>query len=157
MNISPDGTTVTFKTAPKELFLAEKSGAKPNLLCLMDFDEWHLLKKHNPTKIIIQYQQELFIRTLTNIHLEGEMLNTWIVTFSWTHDQLDKKDETPAEMCQAVEEPSIDERFAAITVSNGTLALLQSIAHGRTMNMVIKELYEEYMCTRAKERGSRHD
>jgi hypothetical protein len=91
MNIRYDGVTVRFITEQQELFLTEKSGAKPNLLCLMDFDEWTLLKKHNPTKIIIQHQQEIFLRTLTNIHLEGEMLNTWVVTFSWTHDQLDKK------------------------------------------------------------------
>jgi predicted transcriptional regulator YdeE len=52
---------------------------------------------------------------------------------------------------------SIDERFAAITISNSTLALLQSIAHGRTMNRVIKELYEAFIFNLAKERGEIHD
>jgi hypothetical protein len=56
-----------------------------------------------------------------------------------------------------IEEPSIDERFAAITISNGTLSLLQSIAHGRTMNIVIKELYEAYIEKKSAERGPHHD
>jgi hypothetical protein len=161
MNISPDGTTVTFKTAPKELFLAEKSGAKSNTVRILDIEEYELLLAHTPIKIIIQYQQEIFLRTLTNLHF-AKLFGKVIVIFSWTNEEHSVSFEHgdlsvgPQEE-EEEEEPSIDERFAAITISNGTLALLQSIAHGRTMNMVIKELYEEYMCTRAKEWGPRHD
>jgi hypothetical protein len=269
MNISHDGATVRFKTESEEVFLAEKSGAKSNIVRIIDNDEYEMLNTHTPKKIIIQYQEEIFLRTLTNLHF-AKLFGKVIVIFSWAHERStdhphsikvstdhelthtvtfnenkpDPKDKlspvllprsvildlnrhrrgrshaefisdllgahitsqeqtTPSielaktrrcpdcggdlmntrpgefakcSICRTLfcldpgvetapakeevmssEETSIDERFAAITISNGTLALLQSIAHGRTMNMVIKELYEENMCTRAKERGPLHD
>jgi hypothetical protein len=187
MYISPDGVTVRFKTEPEELFLAEKSGAKPNLLCLMDFDEWSILKKHNPTKIIIQHQQEIFLRTLTNIHLEGEMLNMWVVTFSWTHPKQHPEschvhvitepdpysplshsmslDLTPppvqgphsAPAETVPEEPSIDKKFHAITISTQTLAILQDLAHGQSLDSAIRALHESYLNRKTSTWRPRHD
>jgi hypothetical protein len=146
MNITPDGETVRFKTGPESLFEAEKSGAKPNTVRILDAYEADLIRRNPPTKIIIHDQQESFTRTLSHIHLNYNVLGKVIAIFSWTNEN--KEDDTPAETCQVIEKPSIDERFAAITISNGTLALLQGIAHGRTMNMVIKELYEAYTGSR---------
>lgn len=240
MNISPDGRTVRFKTEPKELFEVEKSGAKPNTVRIIDTYEADRIQHKPPKKIIIQHQQEIFLRTLTDIHLNYDVLGKVIAIFSWTNekhyrttlnedsdpkahtmslddlspillpkglihdlgrhrrnrshaefisDLLDKhimsspltteKPSTlgphsvpiepgdhnirpeeampPAETILLSEDPSIDKSFVAITVSKGTLGLLQSIAHGRSMNSVIKELYEVYMCTRFKEENSPHD
>lgn len=177
MNISPDGLTVRFETESEELFELEKSGAKSNVLHVMDFDEWRHIKKHNPTKIIIQYQQEFFHRTLTNIHLAGEMLNTWVVIFSWMQERSTDhyhsiKVSTDHELTHTVtfnentlpgphsvpfeqgdhsvglqqeEEPSIDEKFHAITVSTQTLAILQDLAHGQSMDSAIRVLHESYL------------
>lgn len=207
MNISHDGTTVSFKTEPEEVFLAEKSGAKSNTVRIVDNDEYERLNMHTPKKIIIRYKQELFLRTLTNLYF-AKLFGNVLVIFSWEHPKkhphsdhvhvttepdlhsplshsmrlddepysaslpgphsvpfeqgahsvgLQQEVETPAEMCETVEEPSIDTRFAEITISNGTLALLQSLAHGRTMNRVIKELYKRYMCAEAKEKVALHD
>jgi hypothetical protein len=225
MNISHDGVTVRFKTEPEELFLAEKSGTKPNTVRIIDTDEYEMLNAHTPKKIIIQYQEEIFLRTLTNLHF-AKLFGKVIVIFSWTHEKHQPAhihsmpyepgnykpcaeevdpDENPsmkqtlspeeqgshryeqtikistslrkkldsyryAKMYDtfisellanyihtADKQQSIDDTFAAITISKGTLALIQSIAHGRTMNKVIQELYERYRFQRAEERGPLHD
>jgi hypothetical protein len=151
MNISPDGVTVRLETEPEELFLAEKSGVKPNTVRIIDNDEYEMLNAHTPKKIIIQCQEEIFLRTLTNLHF-AKLFDKAIVIFSWTHET-----PHPAHIHSVSYEPSIDERFVAITISKGVLSLIQSIAHGRTMNMVIQELYERYMFQKAEERGPLHD
>lgn len=87
MNISYDGTTVSFKTEPEELFLAEKSGAKSNTVRILDKDEYRQLRKADPKKIIIQYQQEIFLRTLTNLHVTDDVFGKVIVVFSWTNEE----------------------------------------------------------------------
>lgn len=92
MKISHDGTTVSFKTKPEELFQLEKSGAKSNTVRILDYDEYQQLKKSNPKKIIIQYQQEIFLRTITNIYVTEDVLGKVIVVFSWTNKS--KKKET---------------------------------------------------------------
>lgn len=92
MKISHDGTTVSFKTEPEELFQLEKSGAKSNTVRILDYDEYQQLKKSNPKKIIIQYQQEIFFRTITNIYVTEDVLGKVIVVFSWTNKS--KKKET---------------------------------------------------------------
>jgi hypothetical protein len=162
MNISPDGVTVHFKTEPEELFLAEKSGAKSNTVRILDLDDWKRINSSPPKKIIIQNQQEVILRTLTHICRAGVLLGKVIVIFSWTHEK--QHHSTPeqdpykiAHIHSMPYEPSIDERFVAITISKGTLSLIQSIAHGRTMNKVIQELYERYMFPISEERGPLHD
>jgi hypothetical protein len=87
MNISPDGVSVRFKTEPKELFEAEKLGTKPNTVRILDIDEYHQLRKRNPKKIIIQYQQEIFLRTITNIHATKNVFGKVIVVISWTNEK----------------------------------------------------------------------
>lgn len=138
MKISNDGKRVSFKTEPEELFLAEKSGAKSNTVRILDLEEWRLLKRYDPKKIIIQYQQEIFLRTLTNIHFGGMILGKVIAIFSW------RLQPTPSET---------DDAFTAVTISRNLLGLLQSIAHGRSMNMVIRELYEASQYKRYEEEG----
>ena len=87
MNISPDGMTVRFKTEPEELFQLEQSGAKSNTVRILDYSEYQQLKKNNPKKIIIQYQQEIFLRTITNIYVTEDVLGKVIVIFSWTNEK----------------------------------------------------------------------
>ena len=87
MNISPDGMTVRFKTEPEELFQLEQSGVKSNTVRILDYSEYQQLKKNNPKKIIIQYQQEIFLRTITNIYVTEDVLGKVIVIFSWTNEK----------------------------------------------------------------------
>jgi hypothetical protein len=161
MNISHDGVTVRFKTEPEELFLAEKSGAKSNTVRIIDNDEYEMLNARTPKKIIIQYQEEIFLRTLTNLHF-AKLFGKVIVIFSWAnekhhHSMPEQDPDQEAHIHSMPYEPSIDERFVAITISKGMHSLIQSIAHGRTMNMVIQELYERYMFQISEERGPLHD
>lgn len=230
MNISPDGVTVRFDIESEELFEAEKSGAKSNIVQILDEYELKQLEECAPKKIIIQHQQEIFLRTLTHIHVTTNFFGKHIVVFSWTNErhhhkiphnielntkahtmsldelspillpkvliqdlgrhrgnrshaefisdllddhkmyfypitgqlpsapgphsvstQLGNHNLRPEEAMSPAEESSPDKTFAAITVSKGTLALLQSIAHGQTLNMVIKELYEVYIYQRHRE------
>lgn len=90
MNISPDGVTVRFKTEPEELFLAEKSGAKPNTVRIMEASEADQIQ--DPLKrILIQHQQELFLRTLSHLYITGDVLGKVIVAFSWTNESEKKE------------------------------------------------------------------
>ena len=83
MKISHDGKRVSFKTEPKELFEAEESGAKPNTVRILDIDEYHQLIRCNPKKIIIQYRQEIFLRTITHICVSEEVFGKVFVAISW--------------------------------------------------------------------------
>jgi hypothetical protein len=153
MKISHDGTTVSFKTEPEELFEAEKSGAKSNTVRILDASEADQIKCP-PKKILIQCGQEIFLRSLTHICIAGELLGKAIVIFSWQEnekhnpfkhipgiDEESNSTHTPAE--DGPSEPSpLDDAFAAVTVSKNLRGLLQSIAHGRSINSVIQELYE---------------
>jgi len=89
MNISPDGKTVRFKTEPEALFLAEKSGAKPNTVRIIDAYEVEQLRIHEPEKIIVQHQQEIILRTITHVYVSDMVLGKYIAIFSWTNDKID--------------------------------------------------------------------
>lgn len=181
MNISPDGVTVRFKTEPESLFEVEKSGAKPNTVRILDDQyEYQQLKKGNPKRIIIQHQQEIFLRAITNIHVTENVFGKVIVIFSWarleTHQQIDEEQPLDVQAinvslsliekldaCRGSEtydglisglikaEPPIDETFVTVTISKLTQKLLHSIAHGRSINTVIRELYQIYINKLAEE------
>jgi hypothetical protein len=125
MNISPDGFTVRFKTEPEEFFFAEKSGAKPNIVRILDVLEADQIKQDPPKKIIIQYEQEVFLRTLTHICIAGEALGKVIVIFSWDHAILDEKDlDHKAHIMRPNEagEPPIDMSQTAILIPRTLIA-----------------------------------
>ena len=154
MNISHDGTIVSFKTEPKELFLAEKSGAKSNIVCILDKDEYQQLRKADPKKIIIQYEQEVFLRTKTNLYVIEDVFGKVIFIFNWQGTEkynpfkhisgIDKQlNSTPTPAEDDPSEPSpTDDAFTVVTISRNLHRLLQSITHGRSLNSVIQELYE---------------
>lgn len=115
MKIDHDGTTVTFKTEPEELFLAEKSGAKSNTVRFLDLDEWRLSKKSNPKKIIVQYKQEIFLRTLTSIYFGGVVLGKVLAIFSWQSNEK----HNPFKHIPGIDFkhiPSIDEQLNSIPI-----------------------------------------
>ena len=85
MNISPDGVTVRFYTESEEIFMAEKTGAKPNTVQIIDANEKRQLKESEPEKIIIQFQQALFIRTITHVYVSEMVLGKYLAIFSWTN------------------------------------------------------------------------
>jgi hypothetical protein len=87
MNISPDGVTVRFKTEPEDLFLSEKSGAKPNTVRIIDHYERQQLEKKLPQKIIIQYRQEIILRTITNVYVSEKILGKYLAIFSWIDEK----------------------------------------------------------------------
>lgn len=154
MKINYDRKTVSFKTEPEELFEAEKSGAKSNTVRILDAAEADRIKRDPPAKIIIQYDQEIFLRTLTNICEVGDMLGKVIVIFSWKPQPA--SNETDNLSSDVLTAPSLtDDAFAVVTVSKNLLGLLQSIAHGRSMNSVIQELYEasQYQQFKMEEKG----
>lgn len=192
MNISYDGTTVTFKTEPRELFAAEKSGTKPNTVRILDIDEYHQLRKQNPKKIVIQYRQEIFLRTITNLHVTEGVFGKVIVVISWTNEEHTPTVEPGPHNVEPIPEvptmPSISKCVAclkgmqevmehgpatgapkseeagfypphivSITITKDTHKLLQGIAHGRSINTVIRELYQTYSDKLAEERGAMHD
>lgn len=139
MKISYDRTTVRFKTEPEELFLAEKSGVKSNTVRILDAFEADQIKCNPPKKIIIQYQQEIFQRTLTHICIAGEAFGKVIVIFSWQGNEK----HNPFKHIPGIDkQSSADDASTAVTVSRNLHRLLQSIAHGRSLNSVIQELYE---------------
>jgi len=90
MNISHDGTTVSFKTEPEELFLAEKSGRKSNTVRVLDKKEYFRLVNLAPEKIVIQYQHEIFRRTISDSRVVGDLLGKLIVVLSW-RDESEKE------------------------------------------------------------------
>jgi hypothetical protein len=104
--------TVRFKTDPESLFEAEKSGAKPNTVRILDAYEADLIRCNPPTKIIIQHQQEIFQRTLTDINLNYNVLGKVIAIFSWTNES-DKGNVSeiiqPASIISSCEEPPLTE------------------------------------------------
>ena len=164
MNINSDGTTVRFKTEPEWLFRAEKSGAKSNTVRLIDEDEFKQLKKKRLVKITIQHQQEIFIRDITHVYVSEMILGKHLAIFSWAHNEhhhiVDAKTDhdTLAHTMSpdALQEPTIDLLFT-LSVSKRTLAILQGLAHGRTMDSVIRELHEAYLAKRFEEVGPCHD
>ena len=85
MNISHDGKTVSFKTVPEELFLAEKSGAKPNTVRIIDHYEYKQLKKKQPEKIMIRHKHGIFLRTLVHVYVSEMILGKYLAIFSWTN------------------------------------------------------------------------
>jgi len=178
MNISYDGVTVSFKTESEELFLAEKSGTKPNTVCILDYDEYKQLRKKNPNKIIIQYQQEIFLRTITNIHVTEGVFGKTIVVISWTnekhHHQIPGEDENDYNpyahnLCLSKShqqsrttgdlyaEPSSDETLMLIAISKGMLDTLTNVAQGRSIDKIIRDLYQLYLNKHAEEVGPLHD
>ena len=86
MNISPDGKTISFKTDTDDLFMAEKSGAKPNTVRIIDSYEHEQLKKKLPSKIILQHQQEIILRTITHVYVSEQILGKYLAVFSWTNE-----------------------------------------------------------------------
>lgn len=178
MNISHDGMTVRFKTEPKELFEVEKSGVKSNTVRIIDTYEAERIQHKPPEKIIIHYQQEMFLRTLTDVHLNYNVLGKVIAIFSWTnekhhhvptlivgphsvpvgpgdyhvsldHDMKIKDD-------YHVHTKSLDE-FAPILLPRTLILDLGRHRHGKSHAEFIQELFEMYLDTLTYERGASHD
>jgi hypothetical protein len=156
MNISPDGFTVRFKTKPEECFFAEKSGAKPNTVRILDVLEADQIKRDPPKKIIIQYEQEIFLRTLTHICIAGEALGKVIVIFSWKPQPTSSETDHLSYDILTAPSPT-DDAFTAVTISRNLHGLLQSIAHGRSMNSIIQELYEASQYRQFEEKETEHE
>ena len=136
MNISPDGYTVRFKTEQKELFEAEKSGVKSNTVRILDYYEYKQLKKRNPKMIIIQRQQEIFLRAITHMHFTEIIFGKVIVVISWarlkTHHQ------------RTDEEPPLD--VQAINISLGLLEKLDACRGVESYDVFIASLLEPFIC-----------
>lgn len=227
MNISPDGVIVRFKTESEELFEWERLDRKANTVRILELDEWKRINASPPKKIIIQNnEQEVFIRTLTNIFRVGVLFDKVLVIFSWRNEhnlapnesgkdpyahsvsleEMDVVGDYESEISPRVHtEPTqtriktptspillpialiadlmrhrrnrtldefiselladyenhLEERvrdgFVAVLLSDSMLYRLQNIAHGRTINMVIRELYESYRDKTAEEVDPLHD
>lgn len=138
MNISVDGVTVRFKTEPEELFEAEKSGAKPNTVRILDAYEAGQIRRKPPTKIIIQHQQEIFLRTITNIHMTADFFGKVIAIFSWSNEIV--RDPYAYTMGLDEQEPFPPLRYQAINVSLPLLKRLDAFRGEKTHDEVISKL-----------------
>ena len=182
MNISPDGVTVRFKTEPEDLFMAEKSGVKPNTVRIIDYYERQQLKMKLPQKIMIQHGQEIFLRTVTHVYVSEMILGKYIAIFSWTnerhhHDPTIGAHSVPVEpgphnaSVDSVPEvpiiPSIKDDFHVHTMSLDELAplllprtlILDLDRHlqGKSHAEFVRGLLEMYLIKLARERGPLHD
>lgn len=234
MNIRLDGMSIFVETKLEELFEAEKSGAKSNIVRIISHAEYRKLKDAAPTKIIIAHRQEGFLRAITNICATGELCSKVVAVISWTngkhhHPTFNENTPDPFAHTQRLDEEEspipndpillprtliqqllgyrgtepldqtiilipktlvadldwergktsipefisellkyyvkhagkgglpFDEKFVCLTISRNLHHLLESIAHGRSMNMVIRELYEASQFAHYKEDGPLHD
>lgn len=108
MKISHDGKQVMFKTEPEELFETEKSGAKSNTIRILDIDEYHQLRKCNPEKIVVQYKQEIFRRTITNLHVTEGVYGKVIVVISWANSDNKSRKITSIPIAKTMRCPDCD-------------------------------------------------
>lgn len=153
MNISHDNVTVSFKTESKELFEAEKSSAKANIVEIIDGYEYAQLTKKLPKKIIIQYKQEIFLRTLSHIYFSGRILGSYLAIFSWIHKKHchstsieEKRDGIDHPM--SFEEAYPDEsslQFQSINISLPVFESLNNYRGDRTFDKFISDMLESYV------------
>ncbi|AJP62044.1 hypothetical protein [ANMV-1 virus] len=178
MKISPDKKSVSVECCSEEAFLAEKSGAKSNAICVLDTSEYRQLfatcATKTPEHIVIQYKKEVILQHLTDVRKAGELCGNYIVVFSWQakgrhdHTHLDEQGRDylahtmslepllAAGISPATEQPSLDRNYVAIGVSKQMFKMLQNEFPDRTMNSVVQELYETYLHKRAEEGGQSH-
>lgn len=169
MNISHDNVTVSFKTESKELFEAEKSSAKANIVEIIDGYEYAQLTKKLPKKIIIQYKQEIFLRTLSHIYFSGMILGSYLAIFSWINEKhhhptsisekpdirdhtmsLDEVHSMPIEgtpdtIDEADPEPPLP--VQAINISLQVFETLNFYRGVKTTDEFISDMLDVYLCT----------
>ena len=83
MSISPDGKVIRVFTLSPYTFAIEKSGRKANAIIRLNTDEYRKIISTPPKKIVIQHEQAIFTRTITDITLIEEILEEYIVNVSW--------------------------------------------------------------------------
>ena len=88
MDLSPDGYTLRVVSASAFTFDAEKSGKKCNILLPLTSTQYDDLNRKPPQKIIIQYEDEVFLRTVSDIRALGSICQTLFVNLSWKHHSL---------------------------------------------------------------------
>jgi hypothetical protein len=153
MNIGPDGNSVRFQTKSKELFEAEKSGAKSNTVRIMDLEEWRLLRKCDPKKIIIQHQQEIFLRTITNIHYGGVLLGKVLGIISWQGNER----HNPFKHIQGIDKSEPPLYVQAINISLPLREKLDIARGDKTYDELIFKLLNDFIQKHAEEVGPLHD
>ena len=151
MNISPDGVTVRFGIIDDDaLYYAEKSGSKPNTVQIIDQHDREKLRKQLPQKILIQSQDDMFLRTLTNVHVSDRVLGKYLAVFSWTnekhhhHTARENDSDIGDHYISADEEPPIDLSQTAILISRSLLADLNWSRGAETLPAFISKLLESY-------------
>jgi len=150
MKISYDGKRVTLKTEHDDLFEAEKSGAKPNTVRIINSSDREELRKHLPQKILIQSQEEIFLRTLTNVYVSDKVLGKYLAVFSWTNEKhplytARENDSDPgAHIICTDEEPQIDMSQTAILIPRSLLIDLNRSRGDETLPAFISKLLESH-------------
>ena len=151
MNISPDGVTVRFTTEPEELFRAEMSGAKPNTARLINANEKSQLEKYEPKKIIIQFQQEFFLRTITHVYVsEMILLEKYLAVFSWTNEDHQHviagpcKDDLLAHTMSLDQEPPIDTPQSVIRLPTPLIHELIALSGDGILPKLIERMIKSY-------------
>ena len=128
MSVSFDGKTVRFKTEPDALFNSEKSGAKPNTVRIIDAYERDLIQEKLPEKIIIQHQQEIFMRTITHVYVSEQILGKYLAVFSWTNESHHHPVQKPTDHDPGAHTMSLDQE-PPIDMSQSTILLPRTQIH----------------------------
>lgn len=142
MNISPDGTTVRFKTATKELFEVEKSGAKSNTVRIIDAHEYLQISKKPPKKIVIQYKQEIILRVLSHVYVTDRIFGFYVAIFSWyQHLHSTSIEEKQVNEMYPVDPPL---QIQAINISLPVFKRLNLYRGERTIDKFISDMLDDY-------------
>lgn len=154
MNISPDGITVRCKIIDEELFEAEKSGAKCNVMKLIDVYEFEELSKKLPEKIIVQHDQEIFLRALSHVYITDRVFGSYkFAIFSWTHNKhhhpipSEEKPDLRAHN-MSIDELQLDEPPLYVQAINISLPLrekLDNYRDDRTYDELISDMLKNYL------------
>jgi len=151
MNVSVDGKTIRFKTESDALFNSEKSGAKPNTVRIIDAYDRDRIQEKLPEKIIVQHQQEIFMRTITHVYVSEQILGKYLAVFSWTNEkhhhplEADLTDNDPeAHIMCPDQEPQIDTTQSTILLPRTQIHELIHLAGDRPLPELIASMLKAY-------------
>ena len=146
MSISPDGKVIRVFTLSPYTFAIEKSGRKANAIIRLNTDEYLKIISTSPKKIVIQHEQAIFTRTISDITLVEEILGMKLVNISWEqhtteHTHTFENVDPNYTHSQCLEEEG---EYRLITVSTRLLHELDEHKADLSYNQYIKNLLMFY-------------
>ena len=141
MSISPDGKVIRVFTLSPYTFATEQSSRKANAIIRLNADEYRKIVSTPPKKIVIQHEQAIFTRTITDITLIEEILEEYIVNVSWEQHTTDHVHTSENSDSQCLKE---EDEYRLIPVSTRLLHELDEHKADLSYNQYIKNLLMFY-------------